>query len=99
MSKSGDHYVGIATISNTVYQVEVPNLTDVDENGIPDSAEAPAHTVQLSPSEGGSVTGAGNYQDETAMIEAIPTFGYRFVGWSDGLSGSQKKYPLQLRRM
>ena len=92
LSKSGDHYVGIATISNTVYQVEVSNLTDVDENGIPDSAEAPAHIVQLSSSEGGSVTGAGNYQDgETATIEAIPSFGYRFVGWSDGLSGSSKE--------
>ena len=91
LSKSGDHYVGIATTSNTVYQVEVSNLTDVDENGIPDSAESPAHTVQLSSSEGGSVTGAGNYQDgETATIEAIPSFGYRFVGWSGGLSGSSK---------
>ena len=41
--------------------------------------------IMVTPSEGGSVTGAGIYDAGTQVsVEAIPNEGYKFVGWDDG---------------
>ena len=41
--------------------------------------------IMVTPSEGGSVTGAGTYDAGTQVsVEAIPNEGYKFVGWDDG---------------
>ena len=41
--------------------------------------------IMVTPSEGGSVTGAGTYDAGTRVsVEAIPNEGYKFVGWDDG---------------
>ena len=41
--------------------------------------------IMVTPSEGGSVTGAGTYDAGTRVsVEAIPNEGYEFVGWDDG---------------
>lgn len=46
-------------------------------------------SVSASPTEGGTVTGGGVYESsKVAYLEAIPNEGYKFVGWSNGLSGS-----------
>ena len=47
----------------------------------------PRYTVSLtsSPSEGGLLSGAGTYNENTDVtISATPNIGYRFVRWSDG---------------
>ena len=39
-------------------------------------------TVTITPTEGGTVTGAGSYNHgSTCTLEATPASGYRFVGW------------------
>mgnify|MGYP004663440989 CR=1 FL=1 len=41
--------------------------------------------IMVTPSEGGSVTGAGTYDAGTKVsVEAKPNEGYKFVGWDDG---------------
>ena len=41
--------------------------------------------IMVTPSEGGSVTGAGIYDAGTQVsVEAHPNEGYKFVGWDDG---------------
>ena len=41
--------------------------------------------IMVTPSEGGSVTGAGIYDAGTEVsVEAIPNEGYEFVDWEDG---------------
>ena len=41
--------------------------------------------IMVTPSEGGSVTGAGIYDAGTTVsVEAKPNEGYKFVGWDDG---------------
>ena len=41
--------------------------------------------IMVTPSEGGSVTGAGTYDAGTKVsVEAKPNEGYKFVGWEDG---------------
>ena len=41
--------------------------------------------IMVTPSEGGSVTGAGTYDAGTEVsVEAIPNEGYKFAEWDDG---------------
>lgn len=44
----------------------------------------PQYTLTLSASDGGTVSGAGTYDEgTTVLIKAIPDSGYKFVKWSD----------------
>lgn len=46
-----------------------------------------ALTLTANPQDGGLVSGAGIYEYGTDVsVSAIPADGYRFVGWSDGIS-------------
>ena len=48
-------------------------------------------TLTVSSTEGGSVTGAGDYQIGTEVtITATPDEGYEFTGWSDGETSSSR---------
>ena len=43
--------------------------------------------IMVTPTEGGSATGAGTYDAGTKVeVKAIPNEGYKFVGWDDGES-------------
>lgn len=43
-------------------------------------------TIQQNPTEGGSVTGAGEYEESTVVdITATPATGYEFIGWTGGV--------------
>ena len=55
--------------------------------GIPFGTAPAAHTVtvNVNPSEGGTVTGAGTYTEgQTATVTATANPGYVFVGWYEG---------------
>ncbi len=44
-----------------------------------------------SPAEGGSVSGGGAYvYDASVVLTAVPTEGWRFASWSDGLSSASR---------
>ncbi len=46
-------------------------------------------TLSASPSEGGTVTGAGKYEAGTQVtIEAVPNTGYEFTGWTGDVTGT-----------
>ena len=48
---------------------------------------SPHITVTADPTEGGIVSGSGYYAyGKSATLAAIPNSGYRFVGWSDGVT-------------
>jgi uncharacterized repeat protein (TIGR02543 family) len=56
-----------------------------------DTQETPSYEVEinLSPSIGGTVTGAGSYEEGfTATLTATPSEGYLFTGWSGDLQSS-----------
>lgn len=60
-------------------------------------AEANNYTLALnvSPSQGGSVQGAGSYAAGTdVIITAVPNSGYQFTGWSDGNTSVQRTITL-----
>ncbi len=59
-------------------------ITYASSGGSPDTPSTQTHTLTLSASEGGTVTGAGEYAEgTTVLIKAIPNEGYKFVKWSD----------------
>ena len=52
-------------------------------------------TLVADPAEGGSVSGAGIYEEgETATIAAVANSGYRFTGWSDGITEANRSLVL-----
>ncbi|MCQ2243126.1 MAG: CotH kinase family protein [Bacteroidaceae bacterium] len=75
------------TANNYTYKIVATNctVTSVEVSGSSSgSEEAPTHTLTLSASEGGTVSGAGTYKEgTTVLIKAIPNEGYKFVKWSD----------------
>lgn len=51
-----------------------------------------AITVNASPTEGGSVSGGGNYEyGSLATLTATPNTGYEFVQWSDGNTNATRQ--------
>ena len=68
--------------------VSLNSLDDGEDDQDPeDGGTATTYTLQVkaSPTEGGSVTGSGTYdQGETVEISAVAKSGYRFSAWSDG---------------
>ena len=56
-------------------------------------------SLSASPSAGGSVTGAGQYDDGTnATIEATANSGYSFVRWSDGDTNATRQVVMDADR-
>lgn len=52
-------------------------------------------TLVADPAEGGTVSGAGLYEEgETATIAAVANSGYLFTGWSDGISEANRNLTL-----
>lgn len=48
-------------------------------------------TLMSYPSEGGTVSGAGQYAlGQTVTIKAVAATGYHFTGWSDGVNDAQR---------
>lgn len=62
------------------------SFVGASSGGSTDNPTTPTtHTLTLSASEGGTVSGAGTYAEgTTVLIKAIPNDGYKFVKWSDG---------------
>ncbi len=57
-----------------------------------DSIKSYNVTLSASPSNGGTVEGAGTYKEgEKVTIKAIPTVGYNFIKWSDGNTESTRE--------
>lgn len=71
-------------------------LTAVTEpdNNPGGGADAPVKkflTLMAYPNEGGTVTGGGQYDvGQSVSINAVPNSGYRFTGWSDGVTTAQR---------
>lgn len=62
---------------------------DFSENAVEtiDIRESYVLSVSANPSEGGTITGAGEYYSGTEVsVRAVPNEGYSFDGWSDGIS-------------
>ncbi len=56
---------------------------------------APSYTISLFASEGGTVSGAGTYQQgESISIVATPSSGYKFTSWSDGSGDENRTIPV-----
>jgi starch-binding outer membrane protein, SusD/RagB family len=56
---------------------------------------APTYTISLFASEGGTVSGAGTYeQGQSITLIATPNSGYKFTGWSDGSGDENRTIPV-----
>lgn len=83
---SGSNIVGVAfeigsynTLGDIHFWFKAVNITV--------TYSLPTHTITVnaSPTNGGTVSGGGNYQQgSTATLTATPATGFKFVKWSDG---------------
>ncbi len=75
------------TENNTIVSTQASFTIDVTaDRNLTANFSTNAHTITLGaiPSNGGSVSGTGNYEHgETAAINAIPNTGYFFVNWTE----------------
>ena len=52
-------------------------------------------SLTASPAEGGTVTGAGTYQNgDSVTIEAVAASGYHFTQWSDGDTNAERTFSI-----
>ena len=80
----GEHVLTL-TATNSTGQVSAQSVTVNITSLPPEEPVAYTVTLQANPTAGGSVTGAGTYEDGGSVtVEAVANAGYTFVNWTDG---------------
>ena len=82
---------GTAVSSNATYSFTVTGDRDLVANFSVNQPTTYTITVTANPTEGGTVTGTGNYASgSTVSLTATANEGYTFTGWSDGDSSNPR---------
>ena len=73
----------------------VKRVNSSDEGDVEDTEFDYRVSLTASPVEGGTVTGAGTYQNgDSVTIEAVAASGYHFTQWSDGDMNAERTFSI-----
>ncbi len=71
----------------------VKRVNSSDDGDVEDDEKDYTISLTASPTEGGTVTGGGNFNEgDEVTIKATPASGYKFVKWSDGNTNATRTF-------